>query len=60
LLKVIGDFPEENWNEPIADERNRELGTGISYEALIEGLIQHHIYHSGQIALLIRITQIGE
>ena len=60
LLKVIGDFPEENWNEPIADERNRELGTGVSYEALIEGLIQHHVYHSGQIALLLRITQIGE
>jgi uncharacterized damage-inducible protein DinB len=60
LLKVIDDFPAEKWDEPIADERNRELGTGVSYEALIEGLIQHHIYHSGQIALLIRITQIGK
>jgi uncharacterized damage-inducible protein DinB len=60
LLGVIQNFPDEQWDEPILDERNRELGTGVSYEALIEGLIQHHIYHTGQIALLTRITQIGE
>jgi uncharacterized damage-inducible protein DinB len=55
LLKVISDMPEEKWNEPILDERNRELGTGVSYEELVDGLIQHHVYHSGQIALLNRI-----
>ena len=60
LLGVIQNFPPEQWDDPINDERNRELGTGVSYEALIEGLIQHHVYHSGQIALLLRITQIGE
>jgi uncharacterized damage-inducible protein DinB len=60
LLGVIQNFPPEQWDDSINDERNRELGTGVSYEALIEGLIQHHVYHSGQIALLLRITQIGE
>jgi hypothetical protein len=60
LIGVIQHFPAEQWDEPILDERNRELGTGVSYEALIEGLTQHHIYHTGQIALLTRITQIGE
>jgi uncharacterized damage-inducible protein DinB len=55
LLKVMRDFPQEQWDELITDERNRELGTGVSYEELISGLIQHHIYHSGQIALLNRI-----
>ena len=58
LLDVIQNFPEEQWNEPINDERNRELGSGVTYEELMNGLIQHHIYHSGQIALLRRITQI--
>ena len=58
LLKLIQDFPEEKWNEPMNDERNSELGSGITYEELVNGLIQHHIYHSGQIALLRRITQI--
>ena len=55
LLKLIQDFPEEKWIEPMNDERNRELGSGVSYEELVNGLIQHHIYHSGQIAILNRI-----
>ncbi|GAA4338313.1 hypothetical protein GCM10023149_48250 [Mucilaginibacter gynuensis] len=56
LIGVIENFPEEKWNTPINDTRNCELGTGVSYEALIRGLIQHHIYHSAQISLLNRIV----
>jgi uncharacterized damage-inducible protein DinB len=55
LLGAIKNFPDKKWDEPIVDERNRELGTGVSYAELINGLIQHHIYHSAQIALLNRI-----
>ena len=55
LLAAIRDFPEEQWNEPIKDERNRELGTGVSFEELVRGLIQHDIYHSGQVEILTRI-----
>jgi uncharacterized damage-inducible protein DinB len=57
LIGAIQNLPEEQWNEPTKDERNRELGTGVSYEELINGLIQHHIYHSGQIAILNRINK---
>ncbi|TWJ03462.1 putative damage-inducible protein DinB [Mucilaginibacter frigoritolerans] len=59
LLGVIRDFPEPDWNQPIKDERNPELGTGVSFEELVKGLIQHNIYHSAQVALLTRIIQIG-
>jgi uncharacterized damage-inducible protein DinB len=55
LIGIIQNFPPDQWNEPTNDERNREQGTGVTYEELINGLIQHHIYHSGQIALLNRI-----
>jgi len=55
LTGIIQNFPHDKWDKPTNDERNRELGTGVTYHALIEGLIQHHIYHSGQIALLNRI-----
>jgi len=58
LQRVVEDFPEEDWNAPVPDERNRELGSGVTFEELVNGLIQHHVYHSGQIALLKRITQI--
>lgn len=55
LLSIIRDFPDEQWNEPINDERNCESGSGVTYEELVNGLIQHHIYHSGQIAILNRV-----
>jgi uncharacterized damage-inducible protein DinB len=53
LIRIIQDFPDEQWDEPIDDQRgDRPV---VTYEALINGLIQHHIYHAGQIALLNRI-----
>ena len=54
LIGIIQNFPEEQWNEPINDERgDRPV---VTYEDLILGLMQHHVYHSGQIALLNRIV----
>lgn len=55
LLGLIQNFPEEQWIEPMNDERDRELGSGVTYEELVNGVIQHHIYHSGQITILNRI-----
>jgi uncharacterized damage-inducible protein DinB len=56
LAGVIQSFDNDKWDTPINDERNSETGAGVTYLALIEGLIQHHIYHSGQIALLKRLV----
>lgn len=55
LLGVMRDFPEERWNEMKNDKPEPSEGTGVTYEELVSGLIQHHIYHSGQIAILNRI-----
>ena len=55
LLGIIRNFPEEQWELPFLDERNPEPGAGVSNEDLVRGLIQHHIYHTAQIALLTRI-----
>ncbi|HVW15213.1 MAG TPA: DinB family protein [Mucilaginibacter sp.] len=56
LQRVIGEFDEDKWSEPMNDKREPALGTGVSYEELVNGLIQHHIYHSGQISILNRIV----
>jgi uncharacterized damage-inducible protein DinB len=58
LLSAIESFPEEKWSELINDIRETEPVT--TYEDLVQGFIQHQVYHAGQIALLLRITQIGE
>jgi len=53
LIGIIQNFPEEKWSEPVDDQRGtRPIFT---YEELINGLMQHHIYHSGQIAILNRM-----
>ena len=52
LIELIGNLNVSNWATEIVDERNRELGSGVNNAQLVNGLIQHHAYHSGQIALL--------
>jgi uncharacterized damage-inducible protein DinB len=50
LEKVIQNFPAGRWNEPVNDQRGTEPVS--TYQGLIEGFLQHQIYHAGQIALL--------
>jgi uncharacterized damage-inducible protein DinB len=54
LIAAIEALPETQLFEPTNDQRNRPLGTGVSYYVLLHGVVQHDVYHSGQIALLKR------
>jgi uncharacterized damage-inducible protein DinB len=53
LLGVIQNFPDYQWDDLIND--NRENKPKVTYKGLIQGFIQHQVYHAGQIALLTRI-----
>lgn len=50
LEKAIQDLPRVQWAALINDQRGTE--PVITYEGLIEGFLQHQVYHAGQIALL--------
>ena len=52
LLDAIRQLPEARLFEPTNDPRSRPLGTGVSYYVLLHGVVQHDVYHSGQIAAL--------
>jgi uncharacterized damage-inducible protein DinB len=39
----------------IGDVRDRAQGTGVSRYVMLHGLVQHHVYHAGQISLLRKI-----
>ncbi len=54
LIEVANDFMPDNWSNEVRDNRNHALGTGVNNAQLINGLIQHHAYHAGQIALLLK------
>jgi uncharacterized damage-inducible protein DinB len=52
LIAGIKALPEERLFQPTNDLRDRPLGIGVSYYVLLHGVVQHDVYHAGQIALL--------
>jgi len=52
LVSAIREFPEARLYEATNDHRDRALGIGVTYYELLHGLVQHDVYHAGQIAVL--------
>ena len=52
LVAAVRQLNESTLYEATNDPRNRPLGTGVSYYVLLHGIVQHDVYHAGQIALL--------
>lgn len=54
LVSAIKEFPEADLYTPSKDTRDPALGIGVTYYELLHGIVQHDVYHSGQIAILKR------
>jgi uncharacterized damage-inducible protein DinB len=52
LKAAIGRLSEGRLFAATNDPRERETGQGVSYYVLLHGIVQHDVYHAGQIALL--------
>jgi uncharacterized damage-inducible protein DinB len=52
LAAAVARFPEARWRDRVGGERDAPLGTGVSYAAMLAGLLQHDAYHGGQVGLL--------
>ena len=52
LLRAAQTLPESRLPEPVGGERDRSAGTGVSHYVTLHGIVQHDLYHAGQIALL--------
>lgn len=52
LKDTIVKMDEDMFAQEVNDGRYPEIAEKGSYEELVRGIIQHHIYHSAQIALL--------
>jgi uncharacterized damage-inducible protein DinB len=50
LVAAVRQVPEAQLAKPTNDPR--APGGGVSYYVLLHGIVQHDVYHSGQIALL--------
>ena len=52
LVEAVRALPESKLFAPTIDPRDRETGAGVSHYVLLHGIVQHDVYHSGQIAIL--------
>ncbi len=52
LVKAALAFPDERLREVIGEQRDPATGAGVSYYGMLHGIVQHDVYHTGQIALL--------
>jgi hypothetical protein len=56
LINTVKTLPDAKLYEPTNDKRSGPLGTGVSHYVLLHGIVQHDVYHAGQIALLKKAT----
>ena len=50
LVSAVRDLPEPKLFEPTNDQRHD--GIAATYYELLHGIVQHDVYHAGQIAIL--------
>ena len=55
LIERVNNFMASDWSTEVRDDRDLSIADSKTNNAqLLNGLIQHHAYHSGQIALLMK------
>lgn len=54
LLAEVDGFDPTRLGEPVGHGENREAGFAGSHHLMLRGVIEHNLYHAGQIALLRR------
>ena len=59
LAETVRRFPPARWTETVGTGHDAPLGTGVSFVAMTDGLLQHDGYHGGQIGLLRRALHPG-
>jgi hypothetical protein len=57
LLDAVRDFPAARLDEVLGEERDRPLGSGVSFYVLLHGIVQHIVAHTAQMSLLKKAVQ---
>jgi hypothetical protein len=48
----VASLPEDKLFQATNDPRDRESGAGVDHYVLLHGIVQHDVYHAGQIGIL--------
>jgi len=57
LLMTIRAADDARLGERVGDAREPALGTGVTRYVTLHGIVQHHVYHAGQLSLLKRALE---
>jgi uncharacterized damage-inducible protein DinB len=60
LLKAIRAMDDVQLSDVIGEARDPALGSGVTRYVMLHGVVQHHVYHAGQISLLKRAHMASE
>lgn len=52
LMKAISELTDDQLKRMVGEERDPTTGSGVSVYYTLHGIIQHNVYHAGQIAVL--------
>jgi len=52
LARLMRELPQSRLDERLGEKRDPETGGGVSIATTLHGIVQHSVYHAGQIALL--------
>ncbi|HKP75303.1 MAG TPA: DinB family protein [Longimicrobiaceae bacterium] len=52
LLEAVRAFPAARLEEVLGDERDRPLGSGVTFYVMLHGIVQHVVAHTAQMSLL--------
>ena len=52
LLGEVRAFPASRLDEVLGDERDRPLGSGVTFYVMLHGIVQHVVAHTAQMSLL--------
>jgi uncharacterized damage-inducible protein DinB len=56
LARSVREVDAELLDRTVGDARDAPLGTGTTYYVMLHGVVQHNLYHAGQIALLRKLA----
>ena len=56
LARQVREVQPELLDRIVGEERDAASGTGVSYYVMLHGVVQHNLYHAGQIALLRKLA----
>jgi uncharacterized damage-inducible protein DinB len=56
LLELVRRLPDAQLDAKVTGDSAAFIGAGISVRATIYGILQHDVYHAGQIAILKKLT----